>query len=383
MARSNADSPNQENSQEQDREEREHSKNSSSSRRREASRSLSSDSHSSTSRRRRCSRSSSFEESRCRKRRKTYSISSSSEGSRASRSRKRQDSGRFIAYFKKLDEKHGNLEENISKNSQLTNNKTKKLEKKLRDIDKAKIFKHKGNERNYLFNWDLAERIEESISLFKKNDTKTASKNLKNCLEIIRTRNKLIILADKSEASWAIVQEYQTDELASDTDNDRKIRRAETAALEIKKQWKFQSKRPHPQPSGNDSGTGSFLPTVVKSLPNPLSTGQHHNFRGYEGRPQSYPVQKGSCHACGVFGHWRRECKSIQNFRLPKSGYLTVQYSTVQYSIVPPKDERCHHGVKLNRCRTNSANSLLDCVRRFAWSADTPSRSAAFNQGSL
>ena len=56
---------------------------------------------------------------------------------------------------------------------------------------------------------------------------------------------------------------------------------------------------------------------------------------------------------------------------------------TVQYSIVRPKDERCHHGVKLNRCRTNSANSLLDCVRRFAWSADTPSRSAAFNQGSL
>ena len=56
---------------------------------------------------------------------------------------------------------------------------------------------------------------------------------------------------------------------------------------------------------------------------------------------------------------------------------------TVQYSIVPPKDKRCHHGVKLNCCRTNSANSLLDRVRRFAWSADTPSRSAAFNQGSL
>ena len=65
--------------------------------------------------------------------------------------------------------------------------------------------------------------------------------------------------------------------------------------------------------------------------------------------------------------------------------YTAGQYGnlTVQYSIVPPKDERCHHGVKLNRCRTNSANSLLDCVTRFAWSADTPSRSAAFNQGSL
>ena len=326
MARSNTDSPNQENSQQQDREEREPRKNSSSSRRREASRSVSSDSHSSNSRRRRRSRSSSFEESRCRKRRKTYSSSSSSEGSRASRSRKRQDSGRFIASFKKLDEKLWNLEANISKNSQLTNNKTKKLEKKLRDINKAKIFKHKGNERSYLFNLDLAERIEASISLFKKNDTKMASKSLKNCLEIIRKRNKLIRSADKSEAGWAIVQEYQTDELASDTDDDRKIRRAEKAALEKKKQWKFQSKRPHPQPSGNDSGTSGFLPTAVKSLPNPLSTGQRHNFHGYEERPQSYPVRKGSCHACGVFGHWRHECKSIQNFRLPKSGYLNPAF---------------------------------------------------------
>ena len=74
------------------------------------------------------------------------------------------------------------------------------------------------------------------------------------------------------------------------------------------------------------SGTSGFLPTAVKSLPNPLSTGQRHNFRGYEERPQSYPVRKGNCHDCGVFGHWRHECKSIQNFRLPKSGYLNPAF---------------------------------------------------------
>ena len=185
------------------------------------------------------------------------------------------------------------LEANISKNSQLTNNKTKKLEKKWRDINKAKIFKHKGNGRNYLLNLDLAEKIEEFISLFKDDDTKTASKYLRNYLEIVRKRNKLISLADKFEAGWVIVEEHQTDKLASDSDDDRKIRRAEKAALEKKKQWKSQPRRPHPQPSGNDSGTSGFLPTVVKSLPNPLSTGQHHNFRGCKGRPQSYPARKG------------------------------------------------------------------------------------------
>ena len=77
--------------------------------------------------------------------------------------------------------------------------------------------------------------------------------------------------------------------------------------LKRKKQWKTQSRRQHPQSSSNDPGASSFLPTPVKNLPNSLSTGQHHYFRGYEGRPQSYPVRKGSCHACRVFSHWRHE----------------------------------------------------------------------------
>ena len=155
----------------------------------------------------------------------------------------------------------------------------------MRDINKAKIFKHKGNERNYLFNLGLAERIEESVSLVKDKDNDTAAKTLKNCLETVRKPNKLIRLVDKSEADWAIVDKYQTDELASDTDDDRKIRRAEKAALEKKKQWKTQSRRPHPQSSGNNPGTSGYLPIADKSVPNPSPMGQRHNFRGYVGRP--------------------------------------------------------------------------------------------------
>ena len=85
-----------------------------------------------------------------------YYSSSSSEGSRTSKSQKHGDSSHVTDYLKKLDEKLGNLEANITKNTQLTNNKTKKLKKKLININKAKIFKHKGNERNYLFNLNLS-----------------------------------------------------------------------------------------------------------------------------------------------------------------------------------------------------------------------------------
>ena len=63
---------------------------------------------------------------------------------------------------------------------------------------------------------------------------------------MIRKHNKLIGLAAKSEAGWAIVEEYQTDELASDTDDDRKIRRAEKAALEKKKTMEVQAEETTP-----------------------------------------------------------------------------------------------------------------------------------------
>ena len=54
------------------------------------------------------------------------------------------------------------------------------------------------------------------------------SKNLKR-------RQKIIKLADKSEAGWLAVKEYQTEELASDSENEKRIRKAQERALKKKK----------------------------------------------------------------------------------------------------------------------------------------------------
>ena len=51
----------------------------------------------------------------------------------------------------------------------------------------------------------------------------------------IKRRNKLIRIAEKTEAGWAAVDEYLSDEVASGSDDEKKIRAAEHRALRKKK----------------------------------------------------------------------------------------------------------------------------------------------------
>ena len=43
-------------------------------------------------------------------------------------------------------------------------------------------------------------------------------------------RQKLIKIADKNRDGWLVVQEYETDDLASDSEDEKKIRKAKAAA---------------------------------------------------------------------------------------------------------------------------------------------------------
>ena len=58
---------------------------------------------------------------------------------------------------------------------------------------------------------------------------------LEGIIKDIEGRIKLIRIADKTEGGWATVEEYQTSDLAEDSDDDKKIRQANARALQKKR----------------------------------------------------------------------------------------------------------------------------------------------------
>ena len=50
---------------------------------------------------------------------------------------------------------------------------------------------------------------------------------LENMMEKLRHRNKLIKIADRSEGGWTTVYEYEGGDVGDNSDDEKKIRRAE------------------------------------------------------------------------------------------------------------------------------------------------------------
>ena len=140
-------------------------------------------------------------------------------------------------------------------------------------------FRRKGNENQFRFCEDVEEQLQStssSISRAEKGAGKEALSRAKNAveqgMELLSRRKKLIKLADRSEAGWALVEEYFEDDLAEDSEDERRIEKAERAAeRKIAKCLHKVKKEP------------TALVPFAGSAP-------------------------GACHQCGEFGHWRREC---------------------------------------------------------------------------
>ena len=101
--------------------------------------------------------------------------------------------------------------------------------------DKSFSFKKKGHQEQSDFNEHVCECVEKAQDkIVKRPLEQSALDNAKRAVDegprLISERQKLIKIADRSEYGWGVVAEYQADGLASGSDDERKLEKAELAA---------------------------------------------------------------------------------------------------------------------------------------------------------
>ena len=103
-------------------------------------------------------------------------------------------------------------------------------------------------------------------------------------LEIIKHRQKLVMLADSSELGWRVVHEYETNPIVSDSEDEMRIFKAEARANRNANAEKSKKGRRY-WPYTRRAETAAVSPTV-----------------------QSTRQRPGLCFLCGKPGHWKDEC---------------------------------------------------------------------------
>ena len=204
----------------------------------------------------------------------------------------------FSAFKRDLDEKEAATQ------SQL---------KKLKTETKASSsFNFKGNKVQYEFDSSLLEVIDGVVDKISRGNLSAANSELERVKSLIAKRYKLVRFADKSPAGWTAIEEYESDELADDSEDEKKLRSAERRAL-VKIREK---KRKH---ASNCSNSTATHPKPIEGPSTGLSTGSSFSpnqpffrMQSFRGR-QPQPADK--CFSCGQRGLWANSSVCPSRFR--------------------------------------------------------------------
>ena len=163
-------------------------------------------------------------------------------------------------------------------------------------------FSYPGNERNYKFNLEVLDLLESVSKALLVQDSAKASLLLNDSIKRIKERNRKIRIADSSEGGWLTVKHYESNTVALDLEDDKRIRAAERKALRVK--TRTRAKR-----QNAERVQGRYSPF---SQPYTLR-GQRSQFASstaamYQQPRDSYNHQRGACRFCGSSGHWWRQC---------------------------------------------------------------------------
>ena len=172
-------------------------------------------------------------------------------------------------------------------------------------------FKRKGNELQFQFNDRVADKVAAAAVAIGKAEPASGSskalldraeKELKEGMNLLIHRQKVIKLADRSEAGWAVVEEYEGDDLADDSEDERRMEKAEgKAEKKLAKKRKIKELRAKEERGAKP--LGAF------PLQRPFPGKGMEAAKGPSAPTRPTPrFPSGTCFECGESGHWRREC---------------------------------------------------------------------------
>jgi hypothetical protein len=140
-------------------------------------------------------------------------------------------------------------------------------------------FRSRGNAAQYSANASVITDLARALTALEEGESGNVETAIRAGVQSLNGRNKLMRIADNSSVGWAIIEEYQKTEAASDDEDDRRIRNAETAAI-AKRKSRNEASRGRGAARGRAGGRGRHHSQYV---PYSDSGANHYDQREYRG----------------------------------------------------------------------------------------------------
>ena len=197
-----------------------------------------------------------------------------------------------------ISSKFSTFEARFSENQRdLSENQLSKIQQNILSNENYQ-FKKKSCEDQFKFNAKVLGKLRDAEahaeSGVRQQDVK---QDISEGIKLINNRQKLIRMADASELGWRFVDEYITNPLASDEEDEKRMNRAEARATKKVKQER--QKKVEKAQKARRFAPYSRVPSASTVTSNPGAP---------IGTVVTTPRRAGVCFECGMANHWKFEC---------------------------------------------------------------------------
>ncbi|VDI05545.1 Hypothetical predicted protein [Mytilus galloprovincialis] len=232
-----------------------------------------------------------------------------------------------------MDSKLTNLQTTLQESQQeISQTQMAKMEETLTD---NYTFHRKGNENQFKYGVKVLTKLKEAKSSLEVHDltratVQNAKSRISEGIDIVQERQKLIKLADSSQLGWKVVNEYVANPIAEDSEDERKMLRAQSRAERKSKAEKTKkSIKPRQVPyARNADKDDSFKP--------------------------------GKCFNCGKRGHWADNCPDRKQ-KISNSLYLSNLDSS---SLFCSSDDNFYCNNSKIRNANEKVSITIDCLQK-------------------